>query len=612
LDELCREQPGLRAELSRRLRVLEAMQTWLSLDGFDARGMPPGAADEGEDLPQPPGYEVDSLVDRGGMGVVYRARQTELRRVVAIKMLAAERAGPKQVARFRDEAEAIARLHHPNIVQIFEVGQYRGRPFFSMEFVAGGTLAQHLADRRPDAAEAARLVQTLAAAIHYAHENGVVHRDLKPGNVLLAVSDQLSAVSQASVSGLKADRGSLTAPKITDFGLAKRLDEGSGHTRTGEILGTPHYMAPEQAEGRIRDIGPRTDVYSLGTILYEALTGRPPFVDDSPVVVLRRIVNNDAAAPSKLNRSVPRDLDAICLRCLEKRPQDRYATAGELADDLGRFLRHEATHARPISIWRRTVRWAKRHPERALAMALVLALVGLLGTQFVVQWAEEREQERQREERRQRAIAVAPQAMEILKRNCFECHGADASDVKKKLLVLDHDILVDPRRKIVVPGLPHESLLIRRIEDGSMPPEEEEDRLPRLARVEMQILKEWILGGAPEFPPEDPARPTPPVVPDSPLAAEVKEIFIQRCTECHRSSVAKGGIKILYHDLLVNQREMVKPGHPEKSRLYELITLPAMDEDRMPPPDKDGLPPREIETIRKWILDGAKPFPKSK
>jgi hypothetical protein len=258
------------------------------------------------------------------MGVVYKATQLSLGRTVALKMvLAGAHAGEQDVARFRVEAEAVARLQHPNIVQVFEVGQADGRPFFSLEFCPGGSLADRLGGAPLPPAEAARLVETLARAMHAAHQRGVVHRDLKPANVLL---------------------GADGAPKVTDFGLAKRLDDTSGRTQTGSILGTPSYMAPEQASGR-KDIGPAADIYALGAILYELLTGRPPFRAATPLDTVLQVVADEPAPPRQLSSVVPRDLEAVCLKCLNKDPPRRYANAAALAADLGRFLEGEPVAA---------------------------------------------------------------------------------------------------------------------------------------------------------------------------------------------------------------------------------------------------------------------------
>jgi hypothetical protein len=293
------------------------------------------------------------------MGVVYRARHLALKRVVAVKtILGGDAAGEHERARFKAEAEAVARLQHPNIVQIFEVGEAEGRPYFSLEFVEGGSLSARLRGNPVPAGEAARLLEALAGAAQYAHERGVIHRDLKPANVLLTQQGQ---------------------PKISDFGLAKQLDAGPGETRTGAVLGTPSYMAPEQAAGKVKELGPRTDVYALGAILYELLTGRPPFRAASALDTLEQVRTQDPVPVRRLQPKAPRDLETVCLKCLEKDPARRYATAGELADDLRRFLAGEPVRARRLGPAGRAWRWCRRHPVAAAAgLTAVLVLLSAL------------------------------------------------------------------------------------------------------------------------------------------------------------------------------------------------------------------------------------------
>ncbi len=316
-----------------------------------------------------PGYEILDVLGRGGMGVVYKARQLRLKRLVALKMiLAGAHAGEAEVARFRAEAEAVARLQHPNIVQIHEVDEAAGRPFLALEFVDGGSLAGRLDGTPWPAPRAAELVEALARAMHHAHQHGVVHRDLKPANVLMAADGQ---------------------PKVTDFGLAKQLDSAQGQTRTGAILGTPSYMAPEQAGGRSKDIGPATDVYALGAILYELVTGRPPFVAETPLDTVLHVVSEEPVPPRRLNPKLPRDLETVCLKCLEKAPGKRYASALELAEDLGRFRDGEPIRARPVGVPGRAWRWCRRRPLVAGLTALVLALG--LGAAVAVPWAVHRQ-----------------------------------------------------------------------------------------------------------------------------------------------------------------------------------------------------------------------------
>jgi serine/threonine protein kinase/tetratricopeptide (TPR) repeat protein len=339
------------------------------------------------DLPDLPGHEVLGRLGRGGMGVVYKARHLALNRVVAIKMLL-DRVDddPAAHARFRAEAEAAARLRHPNIVQIYEVGEHRGRPYFTLEYVAGGGLDRMIGGAPQAVRPAAILVRQLARAVHYAHRQGVVHRDLKPANVLIEnLTAESAETAERTRSGGATLVGSASAssafsavdlvPKITDFGLAKRLDLPS-QTRTGDVLGTPSYMAPEQARAD-REVGPAADVYALGAILYECLTGRPPFRGVTGWATVQMVLSSEPVPPRELAPAVPRDLETICLKCLAKDPARRYASAEALADDLDRFLTDRPILARPVGRIERTRRWAKRNPVVAgLSAALaVLAVV---------------------------------------------------------------------------------------------------------------------------------------------------------------------------------------------------------------------------------------------
>jgi serine/threonine-protein kinase len=328
---------------------------------------PPGPAEPAR--PEVPGYEILGELGRGGMGVVYRARQTSLNRLVALKMvLAGGYAGEQELARFRVEAEAVAHLQHPNIVHIYEVGEHQGLPYFSLEFCGGGSLEKKLGGTPQPPRPAAQLVETLARAVHAAHRQGVVHRDLKPANVLLTEDG---------------------TPKVTDFGLAKRLDVESGQTHSGMILGTPSYMAPEQAWGKsqVRAVGPAADVYALGAILYELLTGRPPFRGETPVDTIQQVMSDEPVPPSRLNAKVPRDLETICLKCLEKEPRKRYGSALELAGDLRRFRAREPIRARPAGPVRRLLKWARRRPAAAALWGVGLAVL-LLGATGGLWWAQ--------------------------------------------------------------------------------------------------------------------------------------------------------------------------------------------------------------------------------
>ncbi len=309
------------------------------------------------------GYELLGELGRGGMGVVYQARQIQLNRTVALKMvLTGVHADPEHLARFRLEAEAVARLQHPNIVQIYEVGEHDGQPFFSLEFVEGGSLERQLDGTPQPALKSAQLVEQLARAMHAAHERGIIHRDLKPANVLLMRDG---------------------TPKLTDFGLAKLVDAQQGQTQTGDIMGTPSYMSPEQAAGRTREIGPATDIYALGTILYDLLTGRPPFQGTSILETLEQVRSQEPVPPSRFQLKLPRDLETICLKCLQKDVPRRYATARDLAEDLRRFQAGEPIQARPVGLLERGVRWCRRNPIVATLLA-ALAVVVVTCTVFAV------------------------------------------------------------------------------------------------------------------------------------------------------------------------------------------------------------------------------------
>jgi serine/threonine protein kinase/formylglycine-generating enzyme required for sulfatase activity len=302
-----------------------------------------------------PGYELLGVLGRGGMGVVYKARHLALKRTVALKMvLAGGHAGPEELARFRIEAEAVARLQHPNIVQIHEVGAAGGHPYCALEFVEGGSLAGKIGGKPLPAGEAARLVEALARAVQLAHSRNVVHRDLKPANVLLAADG---------------------TPKIADFGLARQTDSDSGQTQAGTVMGTPSYMAPEQASGLSHEAGPAADIYALGAILYDCLAGRPPFEGKTVVETLDKVRTQEPAPPSRWQAGLPADLETICLKCLRKEPEQRYASAAELADDLVRYQQGEPVLARPVGRLERAIKWAKRNPVvTGAAAAVVLAM----------------------------------------------------------------------------------------------------------------------------------------------------------------------------------------------------------------------------------------------
>jgi serine/threonine protein kinase/tetratricopeptide (TPR) repeat protein len=335
------------------------------------------------DWPTVPGYEIVRALGRGGMAVVYAARDLRLNRPVALKMIRAEEpVTPEQLIRFRAEAETVARLRHPHIVQIFEVGSYHQQPYFALELMEGGSLAEALAGQPLAARPAAVLVETLARTIAYAHQQGVVHRDLKPANILLQRDEGRGARDEGPDPSALAPRPSSLAPiaKIADFGLAKHEGQGVRLTQTGHVMGTPSYMAPEQVRGEHEWVGPATDVYALGAILYELLTGRPPFLAATPLEIMAQVERLDPVPPSRLSPQVPRDLETISLKCLEKEPARRYASATALADDLRRFLDGKPVLARPLTAPARAWRWAKRRPAVAgLLLAVVAVLLGGIG-----------------------------------------------------------------------------------------------------------------------------------------------------------------------------------------------------------------------------------------
>jgi tetratricopeptide (TPR) repeat protein len=334
------------------------------------------------DFPKVAGYEIRGVLGAGGMGVVYRALQVRADRMVALKMIRGDAyVSFEQLERFRVEARAVGQLHHPNVVQIFDVGEAGHLPYFSIELLEGGTLRDRLAAGPMPHAEAAELVQVLAGGVHAAHRAGIVHRDLKPANVLF-------------------DSGG--TPKITDFGLAKRLEE-EGQTITGQVVGTPSYMAPEQARGDSRSVGPLADVYALGAILYTALTGGPPFRGVDVHDTLSMVLSRDPVPPSRIQPKVPRDLETICLKCLLKDPARRYTSARELADDIGRYRAGRPIIARPTPAWEHAVKWARRRP--LYAAALVCALAAGAGLAAAVAYSDRREKRRVENERAHAVVA---------------------------------------------------------------------------------------------------------------------------------------------------------------------------------------------------------------
>jgi serine/threonine protein kinase len=336
-EELCPDDPELRSRVAARIARRAKMQAVFDLPTIGAEESAAPLAN----FPEVDGYEILEVIGHGGMGVVYKARQQGLNRLVALKMvLAGASASPQDLARFRAEAEAVAQLQHANIVQIFEIGEQGGCPYLALEYVDGGSLAEHLDGTPVAPRQAAELVLALARAVDHAHERGIVHRDLKPANVLLQADG---------------------TPKITDFGLAKRRESEQIHTQTGAILGSPSYMAPEQASGRASDIGPATDVYALGVVLYELLTGRPPFKGASVIETIEQVRENDPVPPRFLQPKTPRDLETICLKCLEKRPSRRYPSAAALAADLRAALDNEPIHAQSLTLLDQVARTISHH-----------------------------------------------------------------------------------------------------------------------------------------------------------------------------------------------------------------------------------------------------------
>jgi tetratricopeptide (TPR) repeat protein len=376
------------AECLRRLEVTRADDPWLAL--LRVVGPPDSPGADGPALPL--GYELEALIGRGGMGVVHRARQLGLDRRVAMKTIAAGRdASPLLIERFRREFEAVASLNHPAIVPIHDVGVRDGVPFYAMELLEGGSLADRLAAGPLPIPDAVALVERLARAVDYAHRRGIIHRDLKPSNILFDAEG---------------------AAKVADFGLAKRLDADpdAAATRSSLLLGTPSYMAPEQASGAGAAIGPAVDVHALGAILFECLAGRLPFLASSPLETLELIRTAEPPSPTRFRPDLPADLGTICLTCLEKDPARRYASAASLADDLGRFARGETILARPAGRLDRVAKWARRRPAEAafatlLALSLAGTIVGLLVHQTRLRAALAREAEAAADARRQRGIA---------------------------------------------------------------------------------------------------------------------------------------------------------------------------------------------------------------
>jgi serine/threonine-protein kinase len=364
-EAVCSDCPELLPEVRLRWRQVRAVEAELDALFPTPRPDPdtdtPAPWHAGAEYPRIPGYEVEAVLGRGGMGIVYKARDLRLHRLVALKMLlAGAYAGSAERERFVREAEAVAALRHANIVQVHGAGDHDGRPYFTMEYLEGGSLAQMLSGTPQPPRQAATLLATLAEAVQVAHQGGIVHRDLKPANILLTADG---------------------TPKIADFGLARHFDGDQTLTLSGARVGTPSYMAPEQAIGKAHSIGPATDIYALGALLYEMLTGRPPFRGETASETERQVIAEEPVPPTRLSPKVPRELETICLKCLHKDPPRRYATAADLAEDLHRFQRGEPIAARPAGLLERLAKWMRRRPTQSAMLAasllLAVALVGV-------------------------------------------------------------------------------------------------------------------------------------------------------------------------------------------------------------------------------------------
>jgi eukaryotic-like serine/threonine-protein kinase len=385
--DLLRRRPDLESALD----CLEALERLSAPDpdGPPTLAVGPGGADESHPSAAGPGsrvgkYELRRERGRGGMGVVFLAHDTELNRPVAVKMIVAgSLAGGELVRRFRVEARTLARLEHPQIVRVYDAGTFHGLPFLAMQFIDGPSLSEWLKENRPDAESSARLVAAVARAVAHLHRQDVVHRDLKPGNILLSFSGGPEASGGVDPRRDKPGGSRLNeaVPYVTDFGLAKLLTDDERATLSGAVVGTPGYMAPEQAAGK-KEVGPAADVYALGAILYELLTGRPPFVGETALDTLLQVLDREPDPPRRLRPDVPEDLERVCLKCLEKAPERRFATAAEMADALEQFLKGEEVSGVRPTLAQRLRRWVWRQPALAARLAVLLVSVVLLQAQM--------------------------------------------------------------------------------------------------------------------------------------------------------------------------------------------------------------------------------------
>ena len=386
LDQFAQRFPDYQPDLEKLLEVDEAMRVALadeasslsSRDSFGASSLDTWS-DRANSSPasssQIGDYALQGIVGRGGMGIVYRAKQCRLDRLVALKTIdLIGSLNPQSVARFREEAELVARLQHPNIVQVFETGSHNGIPYFSMEYVDGGNLAAWMRDRAIKPVQSAKLVEVLARAIHYAHLEGIIHRDLKPANVLLARSNRSESLDLGQTTSDETSKIRFE-PKIVDFGLAKLLGNTSRQTITGTAIGTPSYMSPEQLDADLGAMGPASDVYSLGAILFELLAGEPPFHGPTALETMQMVRTEEPVFPKSLRQRVSGDLILICQTCLRKEPNQRYASASDLADDLKRYIEGQPILARKATVYQRATKWARRHPS-ATGLLVMTTLVG--------------------------------------------------------------------------------------------------------------------------------------------------------------------------------------------------------------------------------------------